>query len=106
MELDLCISDDVSYRIQSIHSVNKTTTCHSGTKPRVLNLTLKRILNFLSIFYLLEEENMNLIWTGVVVLFVLWLLGFSINIGGGLIHLLLVLALIGVAYNLLTGRSV
>jgi hypothetical protein len=46
----------------------------------------------------------NLIWTGVVVLFVLWLLGFAINIGGGLIHLLLVLALIGVVYNLLMGR--
>lgn len=49
---------------------------------------------------------MNLIWTGVIVLFVLWLLGFSINIGGGFIHILLVLVLIGVAYNLLTGRRV
>jgi hypothetical protein len=49
---------------------------------------------------------MNLIWTVVVVLLVLWLLGFSINLGGGLIHLLLVLALIGIVYNLLTGRSI
>ncbi len=48
---------------------------------------------------------LNLIWTGVVVLLVLWVLGFSINIGGGLIHLLLVLALIGVAYNLIVGRG-
>jgi hypothetical protein len=47
----------------------------------------------------------NLIWTGVVILFILWVLGFSINVGGGLIHLLLVLAVIGIAYNLLTGRS-
>jgi hypothetical protein len=46
----------------------------------------------------------NLIWTGIVVLFVLWLLGLTMHIGGGLINLLLVLALIGVAYNLLTGR--
>jgi hypothetical protein len=46
----------------------------------------------------------NLIWTAAVVLFVLWLLGFSVNIGGGLIHLLLVLALIAVVYNLLVGR--
>jgi hypothetical protein len=49
---------------------------------------------------------MNLIWTVVVVLFILWLLGFSIHIGGSLIHLLLVLALIGIVYNLMIGRRV
>lgn len=42
----------------------------------------------------------DLVWTAVVILFILWVLGFSINIGGGLIHLLLVLVLIGVVYNL------
>jgi hypothetical protein len=47
---------------------------------------------------------LNLIWTAVVVLFILWLLGFAVHIGGGLIHLLLVLALIGIVYNLLVGR--
>jgi hypothetical protein len=46
----------------------------------------------------------SLIWTVVVVLFVLWLLGFAVHIGGGLIHLLLVLAIIGIIYNLLVGR--
>jgi hypothetical protein len=49
---------------------------------------------------------LNLIWTAVVVLFILWLLGFSINIGGSLIHLLLVLVLIGIVYNLFIGRRV
>jgi hypothetical protein len=48
----------------------------------------------------------NLIWTIVVILFILWVLGFAVNIGGNLIHLLLVLALIGLIYNLLTGRRV
>jgi hypothetical protein len=47
----------------------------------------------------------SLIWTGVVILFVLWLLGLAVHIGGGLIHLLLVLAVIGLVYNLITGRS-
>lgn len=42
----------------------------------------------------------DLVWSAVVVLFILWLLGFSINIGGSLIHLLLVLVLIGIVYNL------
>jgi amino acid transporter len=45
----------------------------------------------------------SLIWAIVVVLFVLWLLGFSMNIGGSLIFLLLVLAVVGVIYNLLAG---
>jgi uncharacterized protein DUF5670 len=45
----------------------------------------------------------SLIWAIIVVLFVLWLLGFSMNIGGSLIFLLLVLAIVGVIYNLLAG---
>jgi hypothetical protein len=49
---------------------------------------------------------LNLVWTVVVILFVLWALGFAVNIGGGLIHLLLVLALIGIVYNLLVGRRI
>lgn len=48
----------------------------------------------------------NLVWTGVGVLIILWLLGFSINVGGSLIHLLLVLALIGIVYNLMIGRRI
>lgn len=35
-----------------------------------------------------------MLWTIIVILFILWLLGFSFSIGGGLIHLLLVVALI------------
>lgn len=46
----------------------------------------------------------SLIWTAVVVLFVLWLLGFALHFGGSLIFLLLVLAVIGVIYNLFMGR--
>ncbi|AFY59331.1 MULTISPECIES: lmo0937 family membrane protein [Cyanophyceae] len=48
----------------------------------------------------------DLVWTIVVVLFILWLLGFTINIGGGLIHILLVLVLIGVIYNLFMRRKI
>ncbi|TAO02213.1 MAG: lmo0937 family membrane protein [Phormidium sp. SL48-SHIP] len=45
-----------------------------------------------------------MIWFVVVILIVLWALGFAVNIGGGLVHVLLVLALIGVVYNLVIGR--
>jgi hypothetical protein len=45
-----------------------------------------------------------MLWTIIVVLFILWLLGFSLHVGGSLIHLLLVLAVIVLIFNLLTGR--
>ena len=47
----------------------------------------------------------SLIWGVIVVLFVLWVLGFAIHIGGGLIHILLVIALILIVYNVVTGRG-
>lgn len=47
----------------------------------------------------------GIIWAIVVVLVVLWLLGFLVaHIGGGLIHILLVIALIALVYNLIAGR--
>jgi hypothetical protein len=46
-----------------------------------------------------------MIWTIAVILFILWLLGFfAFHVGGGLIHILLVLAVIVVLYRLITGR--
>jgi uncharacterized protein DUF5670 len=45
-----------------------------------------------------------MLWTIVAVLLILWLLGFSLSIGGGLIHLLLVIALVVVVINLISGR--
>ena len=45
-----------------------------------------------------------MLWTIAIILLVLWLLGFAIHIGGGLIHLLLVIAVIVVIVQLVTGR--
>ena len=45
-----------------------------------------------------------MLWTIVVVLLILWLLGFSLHVAGGFIHLLLVVALVVVVINLLSGR--
>ena len=47
-----------------------------------------------------------MLWTIMVVLVVLWLLGFGFHIAGGLIHLLLVIALILLVVQLFTGRRV
>jgi hypothetical protein len=45
-----------------------------------------------------------MIWTIIVVLVVLWLLGLLVHVGGGLIHILLVVALIVFIWNMITGR--
>jgi Family of unknown function (DUF5670) len=45
-----------------------------------------------------------MLWTIFVILLILWLLGFSFHIGGSLIHLLIVVAVIVLIYNLITGR--
>ena len=45
-----------------------------------------------------------MLWTIFVVLLILWLLGFSPHIGGGLIHLLLIVGLVVLVINLLSGR--
>ena len=46
----------------------------------------------------------NLLWTIIVILFALWLLGFLLHFGGALIHLLLLIAVIVLIINLVTGR--
>jgi hypothetical protein len=47
----------------------------------------------------------SILWAIVVVLVVLWLIGFlALHIGGGLIHLLVVIAVIVLLYNLFVGR--
>lgn len=45
-----------------------------------------------------------MLWTILVILLVLWLLGFIGNIAGGFIHLLLVVAAIVLVVNLMSGR--
>jgi len=45
-----------------------------------------------------------MLWTIAVILLVLWLLGFSMHVGGGLIHALLVIAILVFLFNVITGR--
>ena len=51
------------------------------------------------------ERGLYMLWTIFVIILVLWLLGFSLHIGGGLIHLLLVIAVVVLIFNLVTGRG-
>jgi hypothetical protein len=45
------------------------------------------------------------LWTAIVVLFAFWVAGLLLHVGGGFIHLLLVVALVLLVVNVLTGRG-
>lgn len=46
-----------------------------------------------------------MLYTIVVIVLALWLLGLVFEVAGGLIHVLLVVAVVVLAYNFLTGRK-
>ena len=46
----------------------------------------------------------NILWTVIVVLIVLWLIGFVLEIGGAVIHFLLIIAGIIFVFQLITGK--
>jgi Family of unknown function (DUF5670) len=52
-----------------------------------------------------RKGDLVMLWTIVGILFVLWLLGFSMHVGGALIHALLVIAIVVVIVNVFRGRS-
>jgi hypothetical protein len=73
-----------------------------GSVPRATSLQAERNEE---IRVRARELEVEMLWTVVVVLLILWLLGFSLHIGGALIHLLLVVGLVVLVVKLLSGRS-
>jgi hypothetical protein len=45
-----------------------------------------------------------MLWTVFVILLILWLLGFTFHVAGGMIHLLLLIAVAVLVINLISGR--
>jgi hypothetical protein len=45
-----------------------------------------------------------MLWTLMVLLLLFWVLGFAFDVAGGLIHVLLVIALVVFLVNLISGR--
>jgi len=67
-----------------------------------LEPTLKWRLILIDVLF--EKGDFEMLWTILVILLVLWLLGFATHVGGGLIHLLLVIALVVFLINIISGR--
>jgi hypothetical protein len=53
-----------------------------------------------------HPAEVNMLYTIAIVLLVLWLLGMVTSVGGGLIHILLVIAAVVILIRLFTGRKV
>jgi hypothetical protein len=51
-----------------------------------------------------QPKEADMLWTIIVILLILWLLGFTFHVAGSLIHLLLVVAVVVLIINLVTGR--
>jgi hypothetical protein len=47
-----------------------------------------------------------MLWTIVAILVLLWVLGLAFKVASGLIHILLVIALIVIVFRLISGRRV
>jgi hypothetical protein len=60
---------------------------------------------FLRSLIQLGKDVTVMLWTIFVVILVIWALGFAFHIAGGLILILLVIALISLIYNLVRGRA-
>jgi hypothetical protein len=45
-----------------------------------------------------------MLWTLIVLLLLFWVLGFAFDVAGGIIHVLLVIALVIFVVNLISGR--
>ncbi len=65
---------------------------------RILKVDLNRWTH-----YVVRKET-NMLWTICVILLILWLLGFLGHVGGGLIHILLVIAIVVVLIQVIQGR--
>ena len=45
-----------------------------------------------------------MLWTIIIILLILWALGFFFEVAGGLVHILLIVALIVLVWNFVAGR--
>ena len=54
----------------------------------------------------LSTQESDMLWTIIGILLLLWLLGFSMGVGGGVVHLILVIAVVVLIFQLITGRRV
>lgn len=81
--------------------------CVPLSKKHIVQRQLRSKTLLLTFWWLTEFfsfEGVSMLWTIFAILIILWLLGWGFHVAGGLIHLLLVIALVVAVINLVTGR--
>lgn len=53
----------------------------------------------------LEERKMQMFWTIIGLLILLWVLGLVFKIAAGFVHILLIIAVILIVYKVIKGRT-
>jgi Family of unknown function (DUF5670) len=73
------------------------------SRAALLDLGVRRGANHIH-WLAMGREGIMLLWVLVALLIVFWVGGFALNVAGGVIHLLLVMAVIIALYNLFVAR--
>src|ERR1039457_4235685 len=81
--------------VRQVHAVNENWTRPGATRRTRPSPTPE------------EDETMNLLWALAFVFVMLWMVGFfAFHVTSGLVHVLLVLAVVAVVFRLVSGRRV
>ena len=86
-----------------VHSANRIVVMHRFVPNSVFCQFVRAGMN-VAPFLKDKGGDSIMLWTILVILLVLWLIGMLSHVGGGLIHLLLVVAVVVLIINLVTGR--
>lgn len=80
-------------RLSGSHVIPARSICTQSSRGAIISISIRQ-----------TKETLVLLWIAIVIA-VLWLLGLLGNIGGGLIHLLLVVAVVVLIFHFVRGRS-
>jgi hypothetical protein len=88
----------------AVRALEAWIRCYPGSQARP---TQRKRLEAALHTYLSVKEYENMLWTIFIILLVLWALGLATSYTmGGLIHILLVIAVVVLAIRLFQGRSI
>jgi uncharacterized protein DUF5670 len=76
-----------------------------GSRPSIKTDGIQSAFIKKEVQVILLRRSLSMLYTIAIILVIFWLLGFSFHVAGGLIHILLVLAVIAIIFKVVTGRA-
>jgi hypothetical protein len=93
MSTRMVLAGSAPARLSGSHVITARSIWTQSGRGAIISISIRQ-----------TKETLVLLWIAIVIA-VLWLLGLLGNIGGGLIHLLLVVAVIVLIFHFVRGRS-